>query len=36
MGNVATRETELPQFSRADRFVIAACAISMLIVQMDW
>ncbi len=24
------------QFSRADRMVIAACAISMLIVQMDW
>jgi MFS family permease len=28
--------TEPTQFSRADRLVIAACAISMLIVQMDW
>src|ERR1700674_1446401 len=25
-----------PQFSRSERLVIAACAISMLIVQMDW
>jgi EmrB/QacA subfamily drug resistance transporter len=25
-----------PQFTRADKLVIAACAISMLIVQMDW
>src|SRR5664279_3170861 len=25
-----------PDFSRDDMFVIAACAISMLIVQMDW
>jgi MFS family permease len=24
------------QFSRSERLVIAACAISMLIVQMDW
>ena len=24
------------QFTRADKLVIAACAISMLIVQMDW
>ena len=27
---------QAPQFSRADHLVIAACAISMLIVQMDW
>ena len=32
----ATAATESIQFSRADRLVIAACAISMLIVQMDW
>src|SRR5215813_3928416 len=25
-----------PEFSRSERLVIAACAISMLIVQMDW
>ena len=25
-----------PEFSRAEKLVIAACAISMLIVQMDW
>ena len=24
------------QFTRADKLVIAACPISMLIVQMDW
>ncbi len=29
-------EVEAAQFSRADHLVIAACAISMLIVQMDW
>jgi hypothetical protein len=23
-------------FSRAEKFLIAACAVSMLIVQMDW
>jgi len=32
----AALAVETAQFSRADRFVIAACAISMLIVQMDW
>ena len=36
MDQSATQERETVQFSRADRFVIAACAISMLIVQMDW
>ena len=29
-------DTEIPQFSRSDLLAIAACAISMLIVQMDW
>jgi MFS family permease len=28
--------TSSVRFSRSERFVIAACAISMLIAQMDW
>jgi MFS family permease len=34
---LATKDPAPPeQFSRSERLVIAACAISMLIVQMDW
>jgi MFS family permease len=34
---VAVKDPAPPQqFSRPERLVIAACAISMLIVQMDW
>src|SRR2546428_6480239 len=34
---LVTKDSAPPQqFSRPERLVIAACAISMLIVQMDW
>jgi MFS family permease len=33
---MTTAPNSTPEFSRAEKLVIAACSISMLIVQMDW
>ena len=36
MPAISVTDAKAPHFSRAEMLVIAACAISMLIVQMDW